>query len=109
MPKRSSDAVDEPQAKVAPAERAKKVEEEDEGMGEFEDKWEDDLESESEEETVADGEDEDEDVGGFSAHDGCIGADDQSSHRLKKTKRSTNHHLLKRPIYPERSLDQGNN
>lgn len=60
MPKRSSDAADEPGSKVAPAIRQSRVEEEDEGMGEFEDKWEDDIESESGGEEVigVDGEEE---------------------------------------------------
>ncbi|KAI9632570.1 putative ribosome biogenesis-related protein [Dioszegia hungarica] len=47
MPKRTSDAADEPAAKAAPNGREPRVAEEDEGMGEFEDRWEDDIESES--------------------------------------------------------------
>lgn len=53
MSKRSSDAADQPHAKAATNGRAPRVDEEDEGMGEFEDRWEDEIESEDEEDGQA--------------------------------------------------------
>lgn len=118
MPKRTSDAADEPGAKAAPAGRVPRLAEEDEGMGEFEDKWEDDIESESggeeEEGMGADGEGdgqegEDGDVGELkSPFEPWTQLTYQSSHRRKKMKRLMHPHRPKRLICPERSSDQEN-
>jgi ribosome assembly protein RRB1 len=77
MSKRTSDAADLPHAKLAATGAGQmlppRVPDVDEGMGEFEDRWEDDIESEDEaEEVVVDAaeheeeEGEDGDVGEFS-------------------------------------------
>jgi ribosome assembly protein RRB1 len=72
MPKRTSDAAELPDAKMAAfavgGQKPARIGEDDE-MGEFEDRWEDDIESEVEEEIVGDGAEEDgddEDVGTLS-------------------------------------------
>ena len=63
MPKRTSEAAELPAGKSAAIgqETARPVTVEDEDMGEFEDRWEDEVESEHEYEAPAEGEEEDDD------------------------------------------------
>lgn len=72
MPKRTSDAADEPAAKAAPNGREPRVAEEDEGMGEFEDRWEDDIESESGGEEEIGGDEEGEEDGKLKGSPRCL-------------------------------------
>ena len=61
MSKRTSDAVDLPAGKIQANGKAQNRVQEDDDMGEFEDRWEDDIESEDEVVDAAEGEEGDDD------------------------------------------------